>query len=103
MASRKPCNKGPSNTSKTAVFGRDPMGPMDVFQDVHMFFTVHMSAEVLRMLRENTELSEKLSAQREALEVKLAEDKRSVGVVDAKLQTLPTAQPNLAFAGVVPT
>jgi hypothetical protein len=61
------------------------------------------SSEVLRMLREITELSDKLSAQREALEVKLAEDKQSVDVVDEKLQTLPTAQPTLAVAGVVPT
>ena len=68
-----------------------------------VFWCMSTSSEVLRMLREITELSDKLSAQREALEVKLAEDKQSVDVVDEKLQTLPTAQPTLAVAGVVPT
>lgn len=53
----------------------------------------HGESEALqqRMLREITELSDKLSAQREALEVKLAEDKQSVDVVDEKLQTLQAA------------
>jgi len=53
----------------------------------------HGESEALqqRMLREIAELSDKLSSQREALEVKLAEDKGSVDLVDEKLQRLQAA------------